>query len=59
MKNLYVLPFLILLSLSFFVSAQDNAEETEEVSTVEAYLHLLKREKLKSKLQTLIEKINF
>jgi biopolymer transport protein ExbB len=45
MKNLYVLPFLILLSLSFFVSAQDNAEETEEVSTVEALLALVKEGK--------------
>ena len=45
MKNLYVLPFLIALSLSFFVSAQDNAEETEEVSTVEALLALVKEGK--------------
>ena len=45
MKNLYVLPFLILLSLSFFISAQDNAEETEEVSTVEALLALVKEGK--------------
>ena len=45
MKNLYMLPFLILLSLSFFVSAQDNAEETEEVSTVEALLALVKEGK--------------
>jgi biopolymer transport protein ExbB len=33
------------LSLSFFVSAQDNAEETEEVSTVEALLALVKEGK--------------
>ena len=45
MKNLYVLPFLILLSLSFFVSAQDNSEQTEEVSTVEALLALVKEGK--------------
>ena len=45
MKNLYMLPFLIVMSLSFFASAQDNTEETEEVSTVEALLALVKEGK--------------
>ena len=45
MKNLYVLPFIVLLSLSFIVSAQDNADETEEISTVEALLALVKEGK--------------
>jgi biopolymer transport protein ExbB len=45
MRNLYVLPFIVLLSLSFIVSAQDNADETEEISTVEALLALVKEGK--------------
>ena len=45
MRNLYTLPFLIVMSLSFFASAQDNTEETEEVSTVEALLALVKEGK--------------
>ena len=46
MKNLYILPFLIVLSLSFFASAQEDAtEETEEISTVEALLALVKEGK--------------
>ena len=46
MKNLYILPFLIVLSLSFFASAQEDAtEETVEISTVEALLALVKEGK--------------
>ena len=46
MKNLYILPFLIVLSLSFYTSAQEDAtEEIEEISTVEALLALVKEGK--------------
>jgi biopolymer transport protein ExbB len=53
MKRLYIIPALLLLSLSgFSVScSRSNEEEVVEVSTVEALLALLKKEKLKSKLQ--------
>ena len=46
MKTLYILPFLIGLSWSFFASAQEDAtEETVEISTVEALLALVKEGK--------------
>ena len=58
MNRLYLLPFLLVASLTSFLFAQDAAEEVVEISTVEALLALLKRAKLKSKLQTTTEKIN-
>ena len=45
MKNLYLIPALLVLSLSSFVFAQDASEEVQEISTVEALLALVKEGK--------------
>jgi biopolymer transport protein ExbB len=42
MRNLYVIPALLLLSLTNFVVAQDATEEVAEILTVEALLALVK-----------------
>ena len=46
MKNLYLIPALLVLSLSSFVFAQDASEEVQEISTVEALLALVKEGKI-------------
>ena len=49
MRNLYIFPLLLVFSLglSTFVSAQDASEEVVEISTVEAFLALVKEGKTK------------
>jgi biopolymer transport protein ExbB len=47
MRNLYVIPALLILSLTNFVFAQDAAEEVVEISTVDALLALVKEGKTK------------
>jgi biopolymer transport protein ExbB len=45
MNRLYLLPFLLVASLTSFLFAQDAAEEVVEISTVEALLALVKEGK--------------
>ena len=45
MNRLYLLPFLLVASLTSFLFAQDATEEVVEISTVEALLALVKEGK--------------
>ena len=45
MNRLYLLPFLLVVSLTSFLFAQDTTEEVVEISTVEALLALVKEGK--------------
>ena len=45
MNRLYLLPFLLVASLTSFLFAQDAVEEVVEISTVEALLALVKEGK--------------